>query len=124
MVLWSKRIGKGGGVERAISPATNTAFVTDVGVNRLVEMSLKDASIKNVIDLAANGDPGLIDLRATGNLIYALSPGNLIYALSPGNGTTPAVVTVVDAVTKKQVQHFHFSVNQYGKNAQGMALLM
>lgn len=98
-----------------ISPATNTAFVTDVGVNRLIEMSSKDASIKNVMDLAANGDPGLIDLRAAGHLVYALSPGN---------GTTPAAVTVVDAVTKKQVQHFQFSGDQFGKNAQGMALLM
>ncbi|KAF2970651.1 hypothetical protein GQX73_g2863 [Xylaria multiplex] len=98
----------------AISPATKTAFVTDVGVNRLVEMSLEDASIKKVIDLSANGDPGLIDLRAAGHLVYALSPGN---------GTTPAAVTVVDAVTKKQVQHFQLQGISFGKNAQGMALL-
>ncbi|KAI1750407.1 hypothetical protein F4782DRAFT_509625 [Xylaria castorea] len=96
-----------------ISPATKTAFVTDVNVNRLVEMSLEDASIKSVIDLSKNGDPGLIDLRAAGNLVYALSPGN---------GTTPAAVTVVDAVTKKQVQHFQLT--QVGKTAQGMAMLM
>ncbi|GAP83551.1 putative 3-carboxymuconate cyclase [Rosellinia necatrix] len=100
----------------AISPATNTAFVTDVGVNRLVEMSLGDASIRSVVDLGANGDPGLIDLRAAGRLVYALSPGN---------GTTPAAVTVVDAVTKKQVQHLQFNGGmRFGKNAQGMALLM
>ncbi|KAI8944692.1 hypothetical protein F4801DRAFT_192565 [Xylaria longipes] len=98
-----------------ISPATKTAFVTDVGVNRLVEMSLEDASIKNVIDLSENGDPGLIDLRAAGNLVYALSPGN---------GTTPAAVTVVDVVTKKQVQHFQLEGIDFGKNAQGMAMLM
>ncbi|KAI0532188.1 hypothetical protein GGR58DRAFT_491110 [Xylaria digitata] len=98
----------------AISPTTKTAFVTDVGVNRLVEMSLEDASIKKVIDLSANGDPGLIDLRAAGHLVYALSPGN---------GTAPAAVTVVDAVTKKQVQHFQLQGINFGKNAQGMALL-
>ncbi|KAJ2985975.1 hypothetical protein NUW58_g5252 [Xylaria curta] len=98
-----------------VSPATKTAFVTDVGVNRLVEMSLEDASIKNIIDLSANGDPGLIDLRAAGNLVYALSPGN---------GTTPAAVTVVDAVTKKQVQHLQLEGIDFGKNAQGMAMLM
>ncbi|GAW22427.1 hypothetical protein ANO14919_119640 [Xylariales sp. No.14919] len=98
-----------------ISPATKTAFVTDVGVNRLVEMSVEDASIKNIIDLSANGDPGLIDLKAAGHLIYALSPGN---------GTTPAAVTVVDAVTKKQVQHFQFKRGRIGKSAQGLAVLL
>ncbi|KAI0466082.1 hypothetical protein F4859DRAFT_519431 [Xylaria cf. heliscus] len=98
-----------------ISPATKTAFVTDVNVNRLVEMSLTDASIKNVIDLSTNGDPGLTDLRAGGNFVYALSPGN---------GTTPAAVTVVDAVAKKQVQHFQLKGINFGKHAQGMAMLM
>ncbi|KAI3334604.1 hypothetical protein F4824DRAFT_467515 [Ustulina deusta] len=99
----------------AISPATKTAFVTDVGVNRLVEMSLEDASIKKVIDLSANGDPGLIDLRAAGRLVYALSPGN---------GSTPAAITVVDAVTKKQVQHFQVKGLEFGKSAQGMAMFL
>jgi 6-phosphogluconolactonase (cycloisomerase 2 family) len=99
----------------AISPVTKTAFVTDVGVNRIVEMSLEDASIKSIIDLSANGDPGLIDLRAAGNFLYALSPGN---------GTTPAAVTVVNVVTKKQVQHFQMKGMGVGRNAQGMALLM
>jgi hypothetical protein len=97
----------------AISPATNTAFVTDVGTNRLVEMSLTDASIQNMIDLSANGDPGLIDLRAAGNFVYALSPGN---------GTTQAAITVVDATSKMQVQHFSLQSLGAGKNAQGMAL--
>jgi DNA-binding beta-propeller fold protein YncE len=99
----------------AISPATKTAFVTDVSVNRLVEMSVKDASIKRILDLSANGDPGLIDLRAAGNFVYALSPGN---------GTAPAAVTVVDAVAGKQVQHFQLLGFKVGKNMQGMAMLM
>ncbi|KAL1887402.1 hypothetical protein Sste5346_010243 [Sporothrix stenoceras] len=98
----------------AISPATNTAFVTDVGTNRLVEMSLADATIQSQTDLSANGDPGLIDLRAAGNFIYALSPGN---------GTTQAAVTVVDALSKKQVQHLQLQGSAVDKNAQGMALL-
>ncbi|KAI5926236.1 hypothetical protein F4810DRAFT_586381 [Camillea tinctor] len=98
----------------AISPATNTAFVTDVGVNRMVEMSLTDASIQGQVDLSANGDPGLIDLRAAGDFVYALSPGN---------GTTQAAVTVVNAMTKEQVQHFQLQDLGVGKNAQGMALL-
>ena len=98
----------------AVSPATNTAFVTDVATNRLVEMSLTDASIQGQIDLSANGDPGLIDLRAAGNFVYALSPGN---------GTTQAAVTVVDARSKKQVQHFQLQGLGVGRNAQGLSLL-
>ncbi|CRK12026.1 hypothetical protein BN1723_007091 [Verticillium longisporum] len=97
-----------------VSPATGTAFVTDVGRNRLVEMSTADANIISEIDLSANGDPGLIDLRASGQFIYALSPGN---------GTTQAAVTVVDATSKKQVQHFQLGNMGAGKNAMGMAVL-
>lgn len=98
----------------AISPATNTAFVTDVGVNHLVEMSLGDASVLGETDLSANGDPGLIDLKAAGNMVYALSPGN---------GTTNAAVTVVDAGSKMQVQHVDMAALGLDKNAQGMAVL-
>ncbi|KAE8841911.1 hypothetical protein PTNB73_06280 [Pyrenophora teres f. teres] len=101
-----------------ISDATNTAFVTDVGKNRVVEMSLKDASIVKQLDLT-NGDPGLIDLRAAGNFVYALSPGN---------GTTNAAVTVLDVSggqgSMKQVQHFDLGCLGAGKTAQGMAVMM
>lgn len=96
----------------AISPATNTAFVSDVANNRLVEMSLTDASIQGTVDLSANGDPGLIDMAAVGDFLYALSPGN---------GTTQPAVTVVNAISKKQVQHFDLGVMGVDKNAQGMA---
>ncbi|KIY00244.1 uncharacterized protein Z520_03929 [Fonsecaea multimorphosa CBS 102226] len=100
-----------------ISPVTGTAFVADVGVNRLVEMSLSDASIVSILDLSANGDPGLVDLEAAGNFIYALSPGN---------GTTPAAVTVLDVSggpgSAKQVQHFQLAAMGVDKNAQGMAV--
>lgn len=101
-----------------VSDVTNSAFVTDVGVNRVVEMSLKDASIIGQLDLAANGDPGLIDLRAAGSFIYALSPGN---------GTTGAAITVLDISggqgTMKQLQHFKLG-GIGGKNAQGMAVML
>ncbi|OAL55137.1 hypothetical protein IQ07DRAFT_499576 [Pyrenochaeta sp. DS3sAY3a] len=101
-----------------ISRATNSAFVTDVAVNRVVEMSLKDASILGQLDLSANADPGLIDLKAAGNFIYALSPGN---------GTTQAAVTVLDVCggqgSLKQMQHFELK-GLAGKNAQGMAVLL
>ena len=101
-----------------VSSATNTAFVTDVGVNHMVEMSLKDASIVGTLDLSANGDMGLIDLK---------SAGNFVYALSPGNGSIPAAVTVLDVSggpgTMKQSQHFDLT-GMAGKNAQGMAVLV
>ncbi|KAL8365545.1 hypothetical protein RB595_004388 [Gaeumannomyces hyphopodioides] len=96
-----------------VSPATGTAFVTDVGTNRLVEMSVKDAKVMGQIDLSANGDPGLIDLQ---------SAGNFVYALSPGNGTTQAAITVVDATAKKQVQHLQLQAMGVGKNSMGLAL--
>ena len=98
-----------------VSSVTKTAFVTDVGSNRIVEMSLADASIQNVIDLNANGDPGLIDLKAAGNFIYALSPGN---------GSTASAVTVVDATTKLQVQHFPVNNQTVDRNAMGMAVFL
>ncbi|KAF7557962.1 hypothetical protein G7Z17_g247 [Cylindrodendrum hubeiense] len=98
-----------------ISPETNTAFVTDVATNRLVEMSLEDASIISKIDLSANGDPGMIDLRAAGNFIYALSPGN---------GTTNPAVTVVHATKKVQVQHFELQGLGASNRAQGVAVLL
>src|SRR3569833_1295794 len=103
----------------AISPATKTAFVTDVGVNRLVEMSTADAGIVATYDLSADGDPGLIDLK---------SAGRFVYAQSPGNGTTPAAVTVMDLAAgpgkAKMEQHFGLGALGAGKNSQGMAVLL
>ncbi|KAF2794258.1 hypothetical protein K505DRAFT_275507 [Melanomma pulvis-pyrius CBS 109.77] len=102
-----------------ISTLTNTAFVTDVGINRIVEMSLKDASIVGIIDLsqerASAQDPGLIDLRAAGAFVYALSPGN---------GTTEAAISVVDITSKKLVQHATLGGIGVGSTAQGMAILV
>jgi hypothetical protein len=102
-----------------ISSETNTAFVTDVGINRIVEMSLKDASIVGQIDLskeqASAQDPGLIDLRAAGGFVYALSPGN---------GTSEAAISVVDAKSKKLVQHAKLGKIGVKATAQGMAVLL
>jgi hypothetical protein len=102
-----------------ISPLTKTAFVTDVGINRIVEMSLEDASIVSTIDLSKEvssaEDPGLIDLRAAGSFVYALSPGN---------GTSMAAISVVDIVSKKLVQHATLGGIGVGSTAMGMAVLM
>ncbi|KAH7069563.1 hypothetical protein BKA63DRAFT_605974 [Paraphoma chrysanthemicola] len=101
-----------------VSDATKSAFVTDVGANRVVEMSIEDASIISQLDLSANGDPGLVDLKAGGKFIYALSPGN---------GTTDAAVTVLDVSggqgSMKMAQHFTLG-GIAGSTAQGMAVLL
>jgi hypothetical protein len=101
-----------------ISEATKSAYVTDAANNRVVEMSLDNASIIAELDLSANGNPGLIDLK---------SGGNFIYALSPGNGSTCAAVTVLDVSggqgSMKQVQNFALD-GIADKTAQGMAVLV
>jgi hypothetical protein len=101
-----------------ISAATRSAYVTDVAKNRVVEMSLEDASIISQLDLSANGDRGLIDLR---------SAGSFVYALSPGNATTSAAVTVLDVSggrgSMKMAQHFGLA-GIAGSTAQGMAVLV
>jgi hypothetical protein len=97
----------------AFSQTSKSVFVTDVGVNHLVEMSTTDAKILNTAELS-NGDPGLIDLRAAGDFVYALSPGN---------GTTSAAMTVFNAAANKQAQHFNLSQFGVNRNAQGLALL-
>lgn len=94
-----------------ISKATKTAFVTDVGVNRLVEMSVEDASIVNEIDLSQNKQTGMIDLRAAGEMVYALAPGN--------NVTEPAII-VVDAVEGEQVQAL--SIGSMGADGRVMGM--
>jgi hypothetical protein len=102
-----------------ISSSTGSAFVTDVAANRVVEMSIQDASVISIIDLSANGDPGLIDLAAGGDFVYALSPGN---------GSTDAAITVLDVSggqgRGKLLQRFGLNTLGADKNAQGLAILM
>lgn len=103
-----------------VSAATGSAFVADVGANRVVEMGLADARVLSTLDLSSeSADPGLVDLGAAGDFVYALSPGN---------GTTAAAVAVLDVSggqgAAEMVQHFELSGLGVGKNAQGMAVLM
>ena len=101
-----------------VSDVTKTAYVTDVAKNRIVEMGLQDAKIVKQLDLSANGDPGLIDLR---------SAGNFIYALSPGNENVTSAITVLDVSggpgSMKQAQHFKLD-GIATSTAQGMAVLV
>jgi hypothetical protein len=101
-----------------ISDATQSAYVTDVARNRVVEMSLQDAKIIKELDYPDNGDVGLIDLKAAGNFVYALAPGN---------GSAPAEIMVLDVSggqgSMKIVQQF--SLDGVATNtAQGMAVLL
>lgn len=97
----------------AVSPQTNSAFVTDPLVKHIVEMSLEDASILSITNFTTTNDAtGSIDLVATEDYIYALAPGTK-------NGTDAEVVVV--SVANKSVKSF--SVGDWaGTSAQGMAV--
>lgn len=99
----------------AISQFSKTAFVTDVAVPRLIEMSLTDASIISEMDLAATGVPGMIDLKTAGKFIYALAPGN---------GTADANILVIDSSKGKLKQAFGLAALGAGVNSQGMAVML
>lgn len=99
----------------AISAYTKTGFVSDVALPRLLEVSLKDASILHTVDLTSTGVPGFIDLGAAGEFLYALAPGN---------ETTNAHLVVIDAGDRKLKQSFSLSKLGAGVNSQGMAILL
>ncbi|KAL1855004.1 hypothetical protein Plec18170_004416 [Paecilomyces lecythidis] len=102
-----------------ISQVSNSAFVTDVQVNHIVEMSLDNAKIIKEYDTSSdNPGPGFIDLA---------SAGNFVYALSPGNGTSEANIVVMDVSggqgKAKSVQSFGLGVLGAGKNSQGLTAM-
>ena len=94
----------------AISPATKTAFVTDVAVNRIVEVNPASGKILQITDLK-NGNPGMIDLVAGGKMVYALSPGN---------GTTAPAVAVIDVSKRPARSVQNFEPKGAGKSSQGL----
>jgi len=97
------------------SPATGTGFVDDVLVSQSVEVDLSTGAIVSAVD-CGNNDQGMVDLKATGDKIYALSPGK---------GTLPAAVTVFDVSGGRGSQHSiqNYQVSFADKNAQGLAVL-
>lgn len=154
-----------------ISPLTNTAFVTDVGRNRIVEVgggqgaaqgglnfNIENLNIENLNigagalnpqeDLAAGGaqaqaqaqaaenqlqilneidlssvggaDLGLIDLRAAGEFVYALSPGTGV--AGPDDAGAEAAINVIHAGTRQFVQNARLAGVGAGKNSMGMAV--
>ncbi|KAK2767807.1 hypothetical protein FQN54_003966 [Arachnomyces sp. PD_36] len=99
------------------SESTGTAFVTDVGVNHVVEIDPSDGTILQETTLT-NGNPGLIDLQAAGDFVYALSPGD---------GTVAPAVTVLDVSggpgSAKEIQNFN-PQGAISANAMGMTVFM
>ena len=99
-----------------LSKMTGTAFVTDVGENRLVEIDPASGDILQTTDVS-NGQPGMIDL---------VNAGNMIYALAPGNGSTPAMVAVMKTDGKgkpvKVMQSVDVTVAGAKNRSQGMAI--
>ena len=101
----------------AISNATGTAFLTDVGRNHLLEMNTTTGSIKETNLTTTN--PGMIDIESGGNFLYALSPGNA----TAGIKSAVAVFDVSGGPgTAKQIQNFQPS--GVTDTAQGMQLIM
>lgn len=100
-----------------ISGKTRSAFVTDVGVPKIVEMDIKTSAIKGEIDVKGTKATGLIDLKASGNFLYALAPGK---------DKTPSQVIVVD-ISKgskgaKVIQTVDVGKLGAGNNVQGMTV--
>jgi hypothetical protein len=97
----------------AYSPKSSSVFVTDVLVNRLVEVDAVGGEILSVANLPTE-DPGLVDLWVVDQFVYALSPGN---------GTTDAAVVVYDFEEEKLVQRVSLQHLGAGKSAMGMAYI-
>lgn len=99
----------------AINHFTQSAFVTDVGTPRIIEMSLDDASVLGELDMSNTGVGGLIDLKSSGKFVYALAPGD--------RNTKVMVLDVHEGMQKaKVIQQFDAS-KFVGSSAQGMAIL-
>jgi hypothetical protein len=100
----------------AVSAATGSGFVTDVGVNHLVELDTSSGAIIKTYNLT-NGNLGMIDL---------VPGGDFLYALSPNNGSVPSSVSVFDLSggkgTAKNIQTFQ--PQGVTVTAQGMTVLV
>ncbi|KAK0749203.1 hypothetical protein B0T18DRAFT_427362 [Schizothecium vesticola] len=103
----------------AVSRVSGTAWVTDVGRNRLVEVGVAGedgAKVLGVIDLSGgSNNTGLVDLATTGDFVYMLSPGD------DKAGSGPAV-SVVSIKTRELVQHVEVAAVGADGSAMGMAL--
>jgi hypothetical protein len=97
----------------AYSPKSASVFVTDVNLNRLVELDAVNGEILSITNLPGQ-DPGLVDLWVVDHFVYALSPGN---------GMTDAAVVVYDFDAEKLVQRVSLEHLGAGPSAMGMAYI-
>ena len=95
-----------------------TAFLTDAGVSRLVEIDVGDGHVLSTTEMPDNGGvAGMTDLRTVGDFVYALASGN---------GTTEASVLVADVSKSPEAgsQIQRFGLEGIAKNrAMGMTYL-
>ena len=96
-----------------ISPVTNTAFVTDVAANHLVEMDTCTGQMIKEYNLTTPA-MGNIDVKAAGNFIYALAPGV--------NASTGVQVFDVSAGKGQAKQIQFFTPENTTGTVQGMAV--
>ena len=99
----------------AVSPLDGTVWVTDVMVNRIVQIDPNDGGIYDIIP-AGNSNAGMTDIAAAGSYVYALAPGN---------ATTTAAVAVFEAGYGRggasAVENYRVD-GLVGGNSQGMAV--
>lgn len=97
-----------------ISRFTGTGFLTDVLVNRLVEVSLEDGTILDEY-YPPNPFQGMADFAVAGTKLWALSAGN---------GTFPASITTFDVSggPKSARQVSVFAIPGAGVNSMGMVV--
>ncbi|MCJ1448750.1 MAG: hypothetical protein MMC23_009267 [Stictis urceolatum] len=96
-----------------VSKTTGSAFLTDVGVNHLLEMDTTTGAIKEMN--LTNTNPGMIDIESSGDFMYALSPGN-------ENVTSAVAVFDVSGGKGKAKQIQNFNPQGVSSTAQGMAV--
>ncbi|KAJ3096351.1 hypothetical protein HDU96_000791 [Phlyctochytrium bullatum] len=89
----------------AFSPATETAFVTDIGKGRVVEVDPFDAVApgKIVGTVEVDGVEGMIDLAVGGDFAYALAPAEgraVVLDIRKGRGKAKVAQTVPVACEK------------------------
>lgn len=95
------------------SSVIGTGFVTDVGVNRLVEVIPSTGALGRVFN-SHNGNPGMVGLAPSGKFVYALSPGNQ---------TVETAVAVFDVVTGGKITELqNFKVEGVGRSSQDMVI--
>ena len=90
-----------------VSDFTGTGFVDDVIVPQLTEVDLSTGVILKELPIDSDGQ-GLIDLKAVGTKVYALSPGSgirpaalLVFDISGGPGTVRQIQKfIVDKTTQ------------------------